>query len=452
MSAEHNPLRLLSTLQHMAAVKTIETLLKKAKYKEMMKNVSWGIHPYRDVNQEDPLLIHMIGELQSTVDRLPLPEVMKINLKMCLVPMIRMASNWLSQFANNTPSHLRDQNWAQTIDDLLDSLHWDNIGYVNGRKTLACYVESREAVDFVIWNQLCISSMENDIIRFAKTIDWNSIRKCSKWTFPIYWYHKIYGEYSPKEMFEPVGTYNYFCIVRYKVLSEEQHLKRLLKRSHPDSPHLGRTASTNEYFLNNLENDVEIEKFIRESSFDGLCGEATLYSLRSMKMTTLVNTISNHSVLSELVKPPWILFIDDWIRLFQSVNVDCFFTFFQLVGVDNNFIKEYDTKTLYEPFEKVWRIFYRRFGCNSNEEMGQAFFNIFHRTDLTLCKAMFRELEDPQRKRLVTNMKDYVQRRQCAYEFLNKENWGKKEFFSQFYYDVLKDDEERRLFSEIFKK
>ncbi|XP_063985349.1 uncharacterized protein LOC135166731 isoform X2 [Diachasmimorpha longicaudata] len=408
-----HPFRWLPSLQHMACVKIIETLWRNFEDKDLVITACEKTcvnYTYAGWTPRGASIINKIG---GTVDELSLPKSIKISLKSFLLPMVARATKWLVETGTDVALRPRED-WLEIITYLVNNFCWSNFGYVDGGKMFKAYVANKETIDFGIWEQLCFYCVEDDIIRFAKTIDWDNCREFYRSHYPIYWYWKIYGKFPTEEMFISPFYLDFKNLLDQGFYDKENILGTMFKYSVSWELRLDQMERTYisamKYFWNCVKDDARVAQFILEA----LCGqpstEGSVYLLTVMQEETLldgiITTFKIHN-RTHLLRWPWILFIDDWIRAFEVVDASFFLRFFSNMETKKRDNEGFNEKTLYEPFLKVWRIFHDRFS-SEDEIVNQAFWRILERKDYILCRIMLDGMAIHLKENFLYCLKDYA--------------------------------------------
>ncbi|XP_015110918.1 uncharacterized protein LOC107037092 isoform X2 [Diachasma alloeum] len=421
IEGDKHPFRWLPSLQHMASVKIIEALWRNSEDKgliiEACKNTCVDHTPAGWA----ALGVSIINKIGRTVDELSLPISIKISLKSFLLPMVARATKWLVE--TGTDAALRPRNdWLEPISYLVNNFCWSNVGYVDGGKMFKSYVANRETIDFGIWEQLCFYCVEDEIIKFSKTIDWDNCREFYRSHYPIYWYWKIYGKFPTETMFISPFYLDFKKLLDQGLYDEENILRTMFKYSVSWELRLDQMERTYisamKYFWNRVKDDEGVADLISDALSGHPSTEGSVYLLTVMKEEALLEGITTTFGTynrTHLLRWPWILFIDDWIGVFEAVDAPFFMRFFNNMEPKKRDNEGFNEKTLYEPFVKVWRIFHQRF-ISDNEAMNQAFWRILDRKDHTLCRLMVSGMDSHQKDNFIECLKDYA-RFKCHNEF-----------------------------------
>lgn len=438
-----NPFRWVPTIKHIATGKIVEVLWRnadsksKTTLKKLFQDYYRKVEGASSMERFNRVLFHIINDIETAVRQLPLPDLLHSHVIFILVPMMVEFVGWLFRDMRDVGTQF-PEDAVELTNYFVDHTYWRNLGCIDAPKMYKCYLRHRETIPFGVWHQLCYYCLEEEIIQFGQTIDWDHCNHCMQSPYCVYWYHKISGEFPSEEMIASLYFNNFLVYCREGTEYERSTLKNIL-RIYAQGP----SISACEYFQSFLADGEFIQMIKGACCF--ISTEASLYLLRKLDGDECFNLFSPDVFLKRMWLWPGILFFDAWVFMFERIPQNTFISFFiEIKAMFSSGAGVFSSKLIYEPFEKIWNIFYERFS-ESPRALRYAFWNIYVTHDVTMCKTMFKELRDDQRKRLIRTIIDNARED-------NPSIHSQSKFLIVFCQHVLEDDEERQWWMNMWAK
>lgn len=449
MSSSSNPLKFVFPLKHIASVKTIELLWNHSGCTEPIKTF------YKNEDLRfcpTPLPTEpTINALEKSISNLPIPSSLKHHLKVYISEMTWDALFWIHQTIedlNLLQNHKLNESTMTKLLYFIDNLSWSNSGLINGKEILKSYVKNKETTDFDTWRQLCHYCIEDEILRLSKTINWKKVTKLTDNSYYIYWYLKINGKFPKKNLFSSKVDYYGFKEDRKNGKYDEININiNLLMYSAAFRSNIAAVK----YFRSQIKNFEEFETYFEESwDWIGFREESAMYLIREMRDDFSLNFAQTSTDLfSYFLQWPWVLFIDLWIKVFENVEASVFLGVFRgfyrvcgskFEGFKNRRDEGIYDPTFYEPFRKLWRVFYERFG-GDDQLVAEGFSNVFKKRDLVICRDLLESLRGNQRIFVLRCLaKKYQKPPECDL---------KNDFLREFVENGLERDQEKDIFEGV---
>lgn len=401
------------SLRHIAIVKSVEAIWKNSNTVDVFRGIFEDFFEDDDAIREaiqDDLLNVAVREFEIAVDNLALPKTMKDEICCFMWQMHKSAYEWLHHIICDMYSE-KDPNGPEKALYFVNNITWDNTGWVDGRKVLESYVNTKETIDYDTWCQLCEYCCEDGIIRYADTVDWNTSKIYSDRT--VYWYHQVYDTFPTEELFFRSANYNSFLSQCEAGLFDDEHVYETLFRE----SYRFRNISAIKYFWGRLTDEQKLglckeDNFIpADDDNEYSCKVITAYLFGQMKFFYLPQHSLDPGPWRFMLYWPWILFIDSWIDDYNKLDKYQFTAMFALLlGLRKSEKKELgieeferrmvrgDLRARYHlPCVKLWRIFREKSG-STHEIAPKVVAVMFSSGDFVLCKIVMEDTDTEWKK------------------------------------------------------